>query len=169
MRLNFSAWPSLAVFAAVTRDAGSAKGQTSALTTKSSTTAGAVRPPAIFAFTTASKRVARSARAAAFARTVEFVLHAKNAKGVGFVPMATTEPVANSVAVAAYVSTIALDLSAKTAGEAKYASTAAKSASVFLLLLNCFLLLFLLLLNCFLLLFLLLLNSRAVVLTCRRR
>jgi hypothetical protein len=77
---------------------------------------------------TQTRRAARNARVAAYARTTEQDRHAKSAKAEGFASTTNTEQFASSVLEAAYVHTVVSDVSARNAVAAKNASMAVKGA-----------------------------------------
>ncbi len=81
-----------------------------------------------FAYTTATRRAARNARAEAYVRTTESDRHAKSAKVEEFASTTDTEQAAKSVAEVASVHTVESDASARNAAAAKSASMAAKGA-----------------------------------------
>ncbi len=112
----------------LTQSSGNARGRTFVLTTKSSTTAASAHRPATFAYTTASRRGARTAGAAAFVRTIESDRHAKSAKAEEFASTTNTGRFASSVGEAAYAHMVGSEASAGNAAAAKSASMAAKGA-----------------------------------------
>ena len=120
--------PAMKCAHALTQSLGNARGRIFALTTKSSTTAASARHLVPFAYTTATRRAARNAWAAACARTTESDRHAKSAKAEEFASTTNTEQVANSVLEAAYVHTVASEASVRNAAASKSASMAAKGA-----------------------------------------